>query len=266
VRGLRVGEYADLAEQGVLNLTDRLYVYAAHTGLLGWDNLYVKKGGKKVLVEWEGKSADWLDSKTLSEIGKFIYHDLTVLSEEGVEKFQGFVRFLYWQSDDDNRTKAETYDCRVCLEKGYAPSRPCGKFDLEYRENYGKGEDEEDKEKEEARKKLEEARKMAGRSRDKYSSKRRRPTQIQAIDMTEKRQVADSVVLDNFEYPECPVSWIDEWIQVIGSALYYAEKADQSFFGGGVADQLYRLNRAAKIITSESNKIEREQMDREKKK
>src|SRR5699024_10960497 len=63
----------------------------------------------------------------------------------------------------------------------------------------------------------------------------------------------------SFDFPECPVSWVDEYLKELAGILYHTEKANLPFFSGGVADQLYKFYRIGKVVSGEANEIESEE-------
>ena len=258
VRGLTVGEYSDLAEQGLLRLTDRLFTEIAVCGIVGWDNFY--EGGQEIVYgepyTAEDIAGDGGGEDPLVEIGKYIYHHLTVLDEEDSEKFRGYIRFLYWSSKDENEGRVETFNCETCLNRGIALSRPCGKFDAEFiKDHIGLEEEQEQRLKQ---------------SKSKYSNTRLQKKKKAKI----KRKLAKDnspkgrggvMMLNDFKYPECPISWIDEWIKVLGEVMYHAEKSELPLFDGGLMDQPYQIYRASKIVKSEYSKIENEELEEQRK-
>lgn len=263
-RGLTVGEFADLAQMNLLRMTDRLFIEVAVCGVVGWEgDIYdVDENGNKYRVEFEPgvTDAEALPHSVCVKLGKFIYHEMTALPKDVAEKFRGFIRYLYWNSEDENRSQAETFDCEVCLEKGLAVSRPCGKFDMEFREEFlTRGED---KPETPVHKQISNRRKKYGNK--KLSQKRSAKRKARGGKGPTGRR--GYMTLNDFKFPECPISWVDEWIKVFGEVMYHAEKSDLTLFGGGIFDQPYQIHRASKTVKAEFNKIEAEKMEESRKK
>jgi len=280
VRGLTVGEYADLAAQNLLKMGNSLYMEVGHCGLLGWENLYAEdEDGNLSKFEYkEHMDGDWLDEKTLSNIGKHIYHELTTLSDEDASKLRGFIRFLYWSSDEGNRNQLKSFDCDNCLESGMAVNRPCGEYSMEHRRSYL------EKRRAKAVAAAQEAaqvaakrvkgRKAYGNDKLRRQRKRRRHDRQKRAEEEAKQNTElkgpkgrqGFIMVGGYRYPECPVSWIDEWVKVVGEAMYHAEKSDMPFFSGGIADQPYQIFRASKVVKSEYGAVEHEEMEKERNK
>lgn len=271
LRGLTVAEYSDLAKKGLLRLTNRLFIEIAVVGLVGWSDLWVEDGDVEIPVIFgEGATAQDLGEKELVEIGQHIYYEMTTISNEMAQKIKGFIRFLYWSSEDKNKTRAETFDCQVCLEKGLAASRPCGRFEMSHRLEYL-----EDKFKERQKAVSEERatpRRKYGNSKlkDKRESKLKRYAGSDKADSKDNEPAPvgrnHRLILGKFDYPECPVSWVDEWLKIMAEVMYHSEKSNIPMFEGGLMDQPYQVYRAAKIVKSEYSAIESEKMEAERKK
>lgn len=259
VRGLTVGEYTDLAQLNLLETTsDAMYMEVAHCGVVGWENL-IDQDGNEFPYSKE-VDTDWLPESLQVNLGKYIYNNLTILDKETSDKFRGFIRFLYWSSDDNHRSKTDSFDCESCLESGKALARPCGRFSEETRRAYmmeARGLSESDTQPSEGKPK----------GRGKYKSKKLSRQRSQRRERNaDSNNPVKTMALGGFKFPECPISWIDTWIKVSGEAMYHAEKSDQHFFSGGIADQPYNVFRAAKVVKGEYGKIEEEEMEKERKK
>ncbi len=97
-------------------------------------------------------------------------------------------------------------------------------------------------------------------TRGKYSAKKRKRKKKK-----QKREVRSHMFLGGFKFPECPISWVPEWLWKSGNILYHSDKSDIPFFSGGLADQPYQLYRLSRIIGSESAKIDEEKRDKNNK-
>lgn len=259
VRGLTVAEYADLAEQRLLKLNDRMFVEIAVCGIVGWEDFYIdgeeiKYGEPYTAEHIIDDNPDPNEDTVLVKIGKHIYHKLTILDDEDASKFEGFIRFLYWSSKDENEIRSDTYDCETCLKKGLAVKRPCGRFDMEYRKSFLKTE----KDNEEIKNKTSKysnsnLQKKKKAKLDKYSSTDNNEEDV------EPKVRNGGILVGDFKYPECPISWIDQWIKVVGEVMYHAEKTEIPIFEGGLMDQPYMIYRASKVVKSEFSAIEEEE-------
>jgi hypothetical protein len=261
VRGLTVGEYADLASQGSLKLSKSFYTEIAVCGIMGWEGIGVPYE--------DHMDGDWIDDDAaLVAIGKYIYHNLTILQPDVGEKFRGFIRFLYWSSGDDNESQLESFNCDECLDSGRAVNRPCGKYDMEYRRERLMEKRQEGKK---AAQSDSEASQRDVRGRSKYRNQKLRRQRTarrerKAEDNKEMSRQRGYMMLGGYKFPECPISWIDEWVKVLGEAMYHSEKSELPFFSGGIADQPYRIFRASKVVKGEYNSIEQEELEKERNK
>ena len=265
-RGLTAGEYIDLAERCQLRLTERLYIETAVCGVVGWSNFY--QDGELIRFHPTEMNANFIDDvEVLVELGKFIYHNLSTLSEEEGEKFRGYIRFLYWSSDEKNEKKRQTFDCNHCLSRGISLNRNCGRFDIEFRRaQLGR-----DVEEETLVKNEEKVASVMSKYGNKKVAIKRDVKEKKKVEEVNKslgvdRQVTSVMVLNKFAFPECPISWTDEWIKIAADVMYQAEKSDNTLFGGGLFDHPYKIYRASKAVKSEFNAIESERMEEERKK
>lgn len=260
VRGLTVGEFCDLAMQGLLKDSERFWVEIALTGVVGWEDIFVEDedGGHQEL-EFSEDGKQGLPIEVLVYLGKKIYNELTILSDDESKKFEAATRFLHFCSGDKNKSVAETFDCETCLRKGLARLRPCGRFTKEEIEQYMgelQGEGEETPQKA--------SQKPVKNMKSKYKSKRTKMA-FENEEVKPKPKKVDTIVLDKYSYPECPVSYIDSWINILCGILYHCAKSNIPFFDGGIVDQPYKYYRAERVVSSESSVIESEEMERARK-
>lgn len=256
VRGLTVREYIDLGMQGVVRGSVSMFVAIAMTGIIGWENVEVLSPIGEKTTEFKREYLEDFPEDVLVRVGKFIYMELTEITEDIAKKLQGHIRFLYWASDDKHRFHVENFDCNTCLKKGLARNKKCGKFSNEEIDEWHKRLNGLDEPAEEEEKKS-----VKDIIKSRYKSKKSRTT---AKPKKKERKVDKVRLADcNFEYPECPISWIDEWIKDLGSVLYHCEKSNIPFFAGGVGDQPYFFYKAAKVVIGEANSIEREEHEKQ---
>lgn len=283
LRGLNVGEYIDLIGklEGNSVKGDKL-VEVAECGIVFWEDFYPKdengnfiddEDGGIYELEYSEDNIEYIDYRTMVKVGKIVYEELTMLTEEEKNKFEAFVHFLYWSSEDDSNL--DKFNCDTCLESGLAVQRPCGKYDMSYRKKkagYDVSEEsetkEEGKEEEESqgnplnkymkkRTSVKDPTENPSKNQKKKNSKRRREKQNQDFG---KRYIK----IGDYKMKECPVSYIDNWIKTLGEAIYTCEKSDRNFFTGGVSDQRYKIYKASNIVKSTYNKIENKEIEEEK--
>lgn len=259
VRGLTVGEYCDIAMRGFFRDSDRLWVEVAMSGIVGWDNIFAEdEWGDIVPVAFSEEAKESLDIEHLIYIGKKIYEELTILSEDEHKKFEAATRFLHFSGEPKNKSLVETFDCETCIKKGLARTRPCGRFSDEEISsmmaelNGAKESNSVDSTRPE------------GDIKSKYKSKRTK-MYFENEEVQKPKEKAKVIVLDKYSYPECPISYIDAWISILCGILYHCAKSNVTFFSGGIVDQPYKYYRAERVVSSESSKIEAEEMERMRK-
>lgn len=240
IRGLTVGEFFDLSMSYNLNtlaFMPRAFVEIAHAGIIGWD----------LDQEFDLELLDeHLEIEDFIAIGKCILQEHTLLPEEVEEKLKGYTRFTHFLSEDKHRGMSDTFNCENCVRRGSVRNRLCGKYTPEEIDRLTG---------------VTAAEKKAPVSRSKYKVNKRR------FRKKKNNEVSGKVFkFAEFAFPECPVSWLDEWIWNAGQVLYHAEKSNIPLFSGGLLDQPYKLYRAARVIGAESNKIENERMKKESQK
>lgn len=274
LRSLKVAEYIDLSHRGFFRGTgekafERLQIVLAC--IQGWDS--------ETMRDYEGWPVDELvdeliDMQEVIRISQFILDHLTNLSEEEEEKLRGYTRYLHEMSDPKKSKTAESFKCQNCILYGKYQSRQkfCGRFTPEaaasYKRRLEEAKTQQDIENvelvtqmmidEQAElDKLERVAETAGkygsasrRGRRRASSSKARPAKLQYM------------VINKFKFPQCPVSWIDDWIWVSGNIMYHSEKSNMPMFDGGMFDQPYKLYRAARVISSEFATIDEEERNK----
>jgi hypothetical protein len=259
VRGLTVGEYCDIAMRGFFKDSDRLWVEVAMSGIVGWDNIFAEdEWGDPVALAFSEEAKESFDIDHLVYLGKKIYHELTVLSEEEHNKFEAATRFLHFSGEPRNSKMIESFDCESCIKKGLARTRPCGRFSAEEITSM-MAELNEAKESSSVA-----SRPSEGDIKNRYKSKRTK-MHFETKEEEKPKEKPKTIVLDKYSYPECPVSYIDPWISILCGILYHCAKSNTTFFSGGIVDQPYKYYRAERIVSSESSKIESEEMERMRK-
>lgn len=246
VRGLTVAEYMDLSSQGFLSsnrIANTLFVSIGVAGIIGWDGVVDKDSG--VSVPYGEEIKEHLPEGVLSKVGEYIYTELSVLNEEEVEKFRGFVRFLFYVSDDKNKEQVKYFDCDNCIQSGVYLSRPCGRKQGEIeaiRERLGLESRVEGNDK--------------PRKSSRYSNKKlKRKKEAKA---KKAGNTYGKLVLLDYDFPECPVTWVDKDIQDWVGRLYTCANTNTLFFEGGLGSQLNKVYEMQKVISSETSSIEGE--------
>jgi hypothetical protein len=287
VRGLLVGEYLSLGMFGKKISNDSFWIDVAKMGIVNWKGVqevsYTLPEYKLIeMGEWPNVSdkyaiyedmpfskdyIDYIDYNILIELGIKIYNEFTILSDEETNKFIAATRFLHFLSEPANKTKAETFDCMKCIENNYRKNRLCSRFTDEEAQGiyeYIKGVEEEDVERDEVKpeKDLESLKK-------KYSTVRNKSMVFKDDKGDEIKprveKASNKVVLDKYSYPECPVSYIPDWINTMAGVFFHCSKSNITFFSGGICDQPYKFYRAERVVASEGSTIEREEMDKAQK-
>jgi hypothetical protein len=286
VRGLLVGEYLNLVISKKIANSESFYVKLPKLTVLGWEGVTSTQYTKPLyelmeLPEWPNIPSKYviteevefsqenignLDYNTLLELGKIIFENFTMLSEEEVNYFQGSTRFLHFLSLPENRSKADRYDCHTCIKKNYRNSRVCNKF-TDDEANHIKyilsdGEDEEfledsEEPKETNSKELKNKYKHVKNKRMVFKGEREEP---------EIKVKKGAVKINGFIFEECPVSWIPDWVNTLSGVFYHCTQSNIPFFSGGVCDQPYKFYRAERIVAGENSKIDREEMEKNNKK
>lgn len=263
IRGLTVGEYTDLLMSGALkNMTNRVWLEIAYTGIVDWSGFIDELGNHvpysvEVLDTWEavdeGIEAGMEDM--IVKVGQEIFQNMTIPSDEEVDKFVASTRFLHFRSDPKNKSASESFNCEACLKKGLAKTRPCGRYTDEEidREHKRLNNIPEEDASEDVKKPVS---KMKNRYKASSSVKRPR-TEEQAA-----KRKSGVITVGGFQYPECPVSYVDEWISSLSGILYNCAKSNLTFFSGGVSDQSFKLYQLQRIVAGEAGQIESEEMDK----
>lgn len=274
IRGLTVAEYVDLAQRGFfssrgVNTAHKMAVLEC--GLVGWDYSTLSRYEEELIGLTPMEiAAEEITTNEMVKMADFILNDMTSVSDLLDEKLRGYTRYVHKMSKPENKKEADSFKCQTCILSGKHQSRArfCGKFTLDQAAKI-KIKLLEDKDSQELEnlevsiqdeiqeaKKLEAVQEASGKYRStghrKRRSARKSPTQSQ-------KTKAEYIVINKFKFPECPVSWLDEWIWISGGILYDAEKSGVPLFSGGLFDQPYKLYQAARTVASEFSKIDYEE-------
>ena len=265
VRGLTVSEYMKIMKK--LTESSRVsnsafFIRCAIHGIVGWENLVVDEDGEKYLLEYSKENVEYAPESVLLQVGEFIYFNLTVPSEEEIEKYKGHIRFKYYISDEKNPNALKHFDCGYCVNNNLYTLRKCSLSEEERKARHSVSKYAKDK----AMIANEET---AKKNRDRYGNKSKGKkgaiTQniedIKQEDQTERPKT--TLFLQKYQFPECPVSWIDRPIKEWADVLYYCGKSNLNFFEGPVSNQLNKYFNLMRIVTSEANQIESETLKEE---
>lgn len=250
VRGLTVQEYLDIYELTQIDkigAADTMFMRVALTGIVGWKDFSVIDEDTEEVVdlEFNEENLEYLPDQYLVKIGEYIYINLTMPSEDEVKKYRGYIRFKYYMSDDDNKSATKYFNCKDCIEHNLWVNRNCG-FSQEKRDSINK----KDRPTEDVVNKSQEI-------KSRYKSKNKR------VKEKSDSKPRATLYLQGYEYPECPVSWVDPKIQEWADRLYYVAKANGLFFDGGLANQQNKTFELQRLISLESNLIEYENMKKQ---
>lgn len=259
-----VGQYMDIVSRGIFKgKVKDLYAQLALACVVGWRGV-VDEYGNVVEFSTEVLKYD-IPSSYKILVGQELWNNYTTLDDETVEYYKGYIRFIYYLSDDKHKEQAKYYSCKTCIEAGAWRSKGCGKteeFRKQIQRELGIEEEERRREKERTGKtvfNMAEFKKRYGSKRTNKGRVRLKPPETPNSG-AEKAFSDVKIVLNRFKYPECPVSWIPDVVKEWGDKLYFCSKSEIPFFSGGLADQPNQIFEIQKVIQSESNKIEGEAM------
>jgi hypothetical protein len=279
VRGLKVSEYIDLTNRGFFSagaFNQESKAQVALACLESWDrsttDRFRDEDGQLSPVEI---AEELLELSDIIALADHILQQLTLIDSETEQKLRGYIRYAQEMGKPEKKKEAESWNCSTCLLTGKYQSRQkfCGRFTPEQAEvakqKYAAAKSQTELDNIEISiedeinelEKLERVADAANRYRTSSNKRRgrRRRGPGQPLTQTPKQKF---FILNDFKFPECPVSWLDEWIWASGSMLYHAHKTGINLFEGGMFDQSYKLFTAQRIVASEFAEIEAEEHKR----
>jgi hypothetical protein len=251
VRGLTVGEVAELSlDKGLrtkISLKQSFFQQVAVMCIKGWSNVLDEDGGE---VAFKAEYVDNLPADVLEEIGVFIYKELSFLSDIEQEKLKGYIRFAYYLNDQPDAV-GKTFSCLECVRANRDRNRNCGLLE---------------EEKEEIRDLLD-TKPEETVVENRKATKKLVKSVVSKKQVSEDRQVARGTVnIGGHNFPECPISWVDDYLRTIGEQAFYCYHNKMSYFSGGVSDQLNKIFQIVKTVGSEASAIDAEKMEAANKK
>jgi hypothetical protein len=257
VRGLTFLEYTDLLsrvgfEAVKMYSTDMSYLICKHA-IISWSGLYWEDNEP---FEYSIDGIDELDAAIVARVARFVIEDMTHLTELEEEKFKGYIRFLYYLSDEKfGESRRNQFNCETCVQNGWYKKRSCTLPALQILI---------DQKMEKDRKKNEEISQSETLDRvaalkQKMKSRKKKFSSVEELEAS-KSVESGALSIRGMNYPECPVSWIDPWIKTLADGLYDCSKSNKQFYHGGTADQIYKIYKAQRVVGGEASKIEAEQM------
>lgn len=262
VRGLTVSEMYALniqIEQKTV-IPNSIFYRIGITCLVGWDHLFDEIDGDLYQIHCSKENIEkYLTPADIASVGRFAFAELSQLSELEESKFKGYVNFVFFISDDKKgKQNRDSFNCEECARKGLIMARPCGRPDKEKlrEEFYGKTK------KKEVKSAIELAREKFGiRNKIKRAGK-----ELSKEEQEEKKKLEEErkkgIIINGFRFVECPVTWLTPSVKTLGEALWDCSKNNKTFFGGGLSEQSYKLYQIEKVVSSESNRLEAEEMKR----
>lgn len=260
VRGLTVSEMFALNQTIEKReiIPNSIFYRIGITCLIGWDHLFDEVDGFLYEIHCTKENIEkYLSPHHVATIGRFAFSELSQLSELEESKYRGYVNFVFFVSDEKKgKQNRESFNCEDCARKGLIMARPCGRPDKEKlrEEFYGKTK------KKEVKSAIELAREKFGiKNKIKRSGK-----ELSKEEQEERKKLEEErkkgIMINGFRFTECPVTWLTPSVKTLGEALWDCAKNNKTFFSGGISDQSYKLYQIEKIVSSESNKLEAEEM------
>jgi len=260
-RGLTCAEYVDVIDSGVLERSSAtgFYERIAQVGLVDWEDMISQDEDEdeemEEIIFSEDNKLILADQKpeVMLEIGKFIYHSLTIISEEENQQYRGHIRFLMYLADDEKEKERESYSCDNCLKSGRQVNRKCGLSETNRNEILKRNNmsvEVTDIHEEFIKTNL-----------DKYKNKSKQKKVQSPVSKDEAR-----LKLLGFTFPECPVSWIPQNVKEWSDRVYTAKNHGVPLFEGGIMEQPNKSYLISKIVNNEISSIESEKMKKDMKK
>lgn len=223
------------------------YIYSkiAKICIIDWEDvpLYNSKGkrvqaitedGLQMLTVPSGDFENLPDSHVL-ELGQFIYLNCSTLSPDESMKYKGLIRFQYWFSHKRHRDRAKSFICKNCIESGQDLSRHCGKSSS-----------------------FKEAMRIELGVDKNIETFEVQPRGRAVFSMSPPDKVVDKSLLRilDFEFPECPTSWIGPSIKNWTEKISFCVRNNMNFFKGSLESQPNKIYEIQALIQSESNYME----------
>jgi hypothetical protein len=262
LRGLTISEMFSLneiIEQSNI-IPNSIFYRIGITCLVGWDHMYVEREGELYSVSCNANNIEeCLTHQDVTTLGKIAFSELSQVSDLEESKYKGYVNFVFHISDEKKgKANRESFNCEECARKGLIMSRPCGRPDRDKLrdEFYGKTR------KKEVKTAIEIARSQFGIK----GKLKRAGKELSKEEQEEKKKLEEErkkgIMINGFRFVECPVTWLTPSVKTLGEALWDCAKNNKTFFSGGVSDQSYKIYQIEKIVSSESNRLEAEEMKR----
>ncbi len=234
------------------------------TCLIGWDGLEVWIDGELYDIRCnEANIEEYLTPSEMSEIGKFAFTELSFLSQIDELKFKGYINWIFYISDEkQGKNRRESFDCENCARKGIIFDRPCGRKDKQQLIEKYHGKPETTVKRKSA---VEIAKAKFGIKNKVYRTGIELTKEEQEIKAKEREQKAKSIMINKLMLPECPVSWIKPPMRMLADALWDASKNNKTYMKGGIGDQPNKIYQAERLISSESNRLESEEIKKQTK-
>lgn len=244
IRGLTVAEYIDLARQGFFSRREFEtidFVEIAHACVVSSDI----EGPDGTILESMDDIQYVIQHTEVVEIGQRCASELTLVDEEMESKARGYIRFAEYVSHDGRSSISKSYDCSFCIQNNHWRGRKelCGRYTEEQvedlRAQYGL--------------QSEDKSVASPKGRGRYRSNRKGSSGL-------RQKESKSVIrIANFKFPQCPTSWIPDWLWLAGNVFHHADSANVPLLSGGLMDQPYQIYRIGRIIAGEFATIKDEQ-------
>lgn len=250
-RGLTVMEVAsmhmDKSSRKRVQIMPSFWIKTAMMCVVDWDGVVDENGEP---VPFTRSTLGQIPENILEQIGKKAYLDHTIMSDEEDSKLRGYVRFASYLSEQPESIQ-KTFSCSDCLRTNRYKNRKCGYTDEEREIILSSLEEDSENEREEIE--VKEPDKNVKLTKKRVMKK-----------VTGRRKSGDTPVassslnINNFKFPECPVSWVDDYIKTIGDQSLFCYNSKIPYFSGGVGNQLNKIYSMVKVVGGELSEIEHE--------
>lgn len=256
-RGLLVREVIQLKRHyDVKTKGMAFFLECALCGIQDWDNVIVKRLSGEHTREINRYTLQMLPQRILVRMGRYIWTELTNLTDTDIDKLKGWARFMMAGQDDDSKDVQSSFNCEHCIENRMAKARNCGRFtqderDRLYEEITGKA----------APNSTDNGREKLNQAKQRYGTSKTFQTKKAAEDHKNKAQyVRDDgmIQLNKWEYPECPISYVNSDLKELVNIFYHCKEHNLLPFEGGVLDQPYRIWKAHQEVSNEFALMDKE--------